>query len=93
MNFIALKMLFGDRVKFIGIVIGLPFASLLITQQAAIFTGIMTRTFSFLLDVGLPEVWVVDPRVKYIDDIKPMDDDAYLKVRGEGVQVGRAALY
>jgi len=80
-------MLFGDRAKFIGIVIGLTFASLLITQQAAIFAGLMTRTFSFLLDVGLPEIWVVDPRVKYIDDIKPMDDNAFLRVRGvEGVQ-------
>ena len=87
MNFIALKMLFGDRAKFIGIVVGLTFASLLITQQSAIFAGIMTRTFSFLLDVGLPDIWVVDPRVKYIDDIKPLDEDAYLQVRGvEGVQ-------
>ena len=36
MDFIALKMLIGDRAKFIGIVVGLTFASLLITQQSAI---------------------------------------------------------
>ena len=87
MNSIALKMLFGDRAKFLGIVIGLTFASLLITQQSAIFAGIMTRTFSFLLDVGLPDIWVVDPQVKYIDDIKPIEDTQVLRVRGvEGVQ-------
>ena len=87
MNFIALKMLFGDRAKYLGIIIGLTFASLLITQQSAIFAGIMTRTFSFLVDVGLPEIWVVDPRVKYIDDIKAMQDTQVLRVRGvEGVQ-------
>lgn len=87
MNFIALKMLFGDRAKYIGIIVGLTFASLLITQQSAIFAGIMTRTFSFLVDVGLPEIWVVDPRVKYIDDIKAMQDTQVLRVRGvEGVQ-------
>jgi putative ABC transport system permease protein len=87
MGFIALKMLLGDRAKYIGIVIGLTFASLLITQQSAIFAGIMTRTFSFLSDVGLPEVWVVDPQVKYIDDIRPMQDTMVLRVRGvEGVQ-------
>ena len=51
MNFIAIKMLVGDRAKYIGIIIGLTFASLLITQQSAIFIGIMTRTFSFLTDV------------------------------------------
>lgn len=87
MNFIALKMLFGDRAKFIGIIIGLTFASLLITQQAGIFAGIMTRTFSFLQDVSLPDIWVVDPQVKYIDDIKPIQDTQVLRVRGvEGVK-------
>ena len=87
MNFIALKMLFGDKAKYFGIVIGLTFASLLITQQSAIFAGIMTRTFSFLLDVGLPDIWVVDRQVKYIDDIKPIQDTQVLRVRGtEGVQ-------
>lgn len=87
MDFIALKMLIGDRAKFIGIVIGLTFASLLITQQSAIFAGVMTRTFSFLSDVGLPDIWVVDPQVKFIDDIRPMQDTEILRVRGvEGVQ-------
>jgi putative ABC transport system permease protein len=87
MNFIAIKMLLGDRAKYIGIVIGLTFASLLITQQLGIFAGIMTRTFSFLSDVGLPDIWVVDPQVKYIDDIRPMRDTMVLRVRGvEGVQ-------
>jgi len=87
MNFIALKMLFGDRAKYIGIIVGLTFASLLITQQSAIFAGIMTRTFSFLQDVGLPEIWVVDPQAKYIDDIKPIQDTQVLRVRSvEGVQ-------
>ena len=87
MNFIALKMLFGDRAKYLGIITGLTFASLLITQQSAIFAGMMTRTFSFLTDVGLPDIWVVDPQVKYIDDIRPMQDTEVLRVRGvEGVQ-------
>jgi putative ABC transport system permease protein len=87
MNFIAMKMLFGDRAKYIGIVVGLTFASLLITQQLGIFAGIMTRTFSFLSDIGLPDIWVVDPQVKYIDDIRPMQDTEVLRARGvEGVQ-------
>jgi len=87
MNFIALKMLFGDRAKYLGIVIGLTFASLLITQQSAIFVGIMTRTFSFLTNFGLPDIWVVDPTVQYIDDIKPMRDTEVLRVRSvEGVK-------
>lgn len=87
MNFIALKMLIGDRAKYIGIIIGLTFASLLITQQSAIFAGIMTRTFSFLTDIGLPDIWVVDPQVQYIEDIKPLRDTQVLRIRGvEGVK-------
>src|SRR5471030_1728376 len=81
MYYYALKMLIGDRAKYIGIIIGLTFASLLITQQSAIFAGIMTRTFSFLTDVGLPDIWVVDPQVQYIDDIKPLQDTEVLRVR------------
>ena len=80
-------MLFGDRAKYLGIVIGLTFASLLITQQSAIFAGMMTRTFSFLTDVALPDIWVVDPQVKYIDDIRPMQDTEVMRVRGvDGVE-------
>jgi hypothetical protein len=51
-NFIALKMLFGDRAKYIGIVIGLTFASFLVTWPSAIFSGVMSRTFSFVTDIG-----------------------------------------
>ena len=45
MNFVALRMLVGDRAKYLGIIVGLTFASLLITQQLSIFTGLMSRTF------------------------------------------------
>ncbi|MBI5772272.1 MAG: FtsX-like permease family protein [Verrucomicrobia bacterium] len=87
MNFFALKMLLGDRAKYVGMIIGLTFASLLITQQSSIFAGIMTRTYSFLTDVGLPEIWVVDPQVQYIEDIKPLQDTQVYRVRSiEGVQ-------
>jgi putative ABC transport system permease protein len=87
MNFIAIKMLLGDRAKYIGIVIGLTFASFLVTWPSAIFTGVMSRTFSFVTDVGLPDIWVVDPTVQYIEDVKPMRDTEVLRVRGtEGVQ-------
>jgi putative ABC transport system permease protein len=87
MNFIAIKMLLGDRAKYVGIVIGLTFASFLVTWPSAIFTGVMSRTFSFVTDIGLPDIWVVDPTVQYIEDVKPMRDTEVLRVRGtEGVE-------
>jgi putative ABC transport system permease protein len=82
MNFVAIKMLVGDRAKYLGIIMGLTFASLLITQQLAIFFGLMTRTFGAITDLGQPDVWVMDPKVQFIDDIKPLQDTELLRVRG-----------
>ena len=50
---------------------GLTFASLLIAQQAAIFIGLMARAYGSISDVGGVDVWVMDPKVQFIDDIKP----------------------
>ncbi len=86
MNRVALKMLMGDRAKYIGIVFGITFASLLITQQMSIFVGIMARTFGSIADLSQPDVWVMDPKVAMIDDIKPLQSTQLYRVRGiEGV--------
>jgi putative ABC transport system permease protein len=82
MNHIALKMLMGDKGKYIGIVMGLTFASLIMTQQPAIFLGLMTRTYSFISDVGLPDIWVMDSKVQFVDDIKPLQETELYRVRG-----------
>jgi putative ABC transport system permease protein len=81
-NRIAIKMLVGDRAKYLGIIMGITFASLLITQQSAIFVGLMTRTYGSITDLALPDIWVTDPKVQFIDDIKPLQDTQLLRVRG-----------
>lgn len=87
MNFIAWKMLVGDRAKYLGIVMGLTFASLLLTQQSGIFVGLMSRTFGFLTDTSLPDIWVMDKKVEFVDDVKPLQDTELYRVRGiEGVE-------
>lgn len=86
MNRVALQMLMGDRAKYFGIVLGLTFASLLITQQLAVFVGLMTRTYGSITDIGQPDVWVMDQKVQFIDDIKPLQSTELYRVRGvEGV--------
>ena len=82
MNHIALKMLMGDKGKYFGIVMGLTFASLIMTQQPAIFLGLMSRSYSFISDVGLPDIWVMDSKVQFVDDIKPLQDTELYRVRG-----------
>lgn len=86
MLIIAIKMLLADKGKYFGIVLGVTLASLVITQQGAIFTGIMSRTFATVTDMGDPDIWVMDTKVQYIDDIKPLQSTALGRVRSvEGV--------
>jgi putative ABC transport system permease protein len=86
MGWIALKMLVGDRAKFLGIVMGLTFSALLITQQGSIFCGLMLRTCGQVTDITGADLWVMDATVRYIDDVKPMLENSLYRVRGvEGV--------
>lgn len=82
MYYVALRMLMGDRIKYLGIVIGLTFASLLITQQLSIFIGLMSRTFSVVTDMKAADIWVMDDQVRNIDDVRPMSDSELFRVRG-----------
>lgn len=79
---IAIKMLTGNLAKYSAIVIALAFTSFIMTQQPATFVGIMARTYSFLTDIGRADLWVMDPKVQYVDDIKPMQDTKLYAVRG-----------
>lgn len=72
----------GDKGKYLGIIMGLTFASLIMTQQPAIFVGLMSRSYSFITDVGLPDIWVMDSKVQFVDDIKPLQDTELYRVRG-----------
>jgi putative ABC transport system permease protein len=87
MSWIAIKMLVGDKAKFLGIVMGLTFAALLIAQQGSIFCGLMLRTCAQVTDITGVDLWVMDPSVRYIDDVKPMLESNLYRVRGvEGVR-------
>ncbi|MBY0547368.1 MAG: ABC transporter permease [Candidatus Obscuribacterales bacterium] len=80
MYLLALKMLFGDKVKFLTLVIGIAFATLLITQQGSIFCGLMLRTASTIFDTNVP-IWVTDPKVRSINDSVPMKEEVLWRVR------------
>lgn len=83
----SLKMLIKDKAKYIGIIIGLSFASLIITQQAGTFIGLMARTYGFITDTSQPDIWVMDPKVQFVDDVKPLKSTDLFRVKGiEGVK-------
>jgi putative ABC transport system permease protein len=82
MNWIALKMLTGDRVKYLGIVAGVTFAALLIAQQASIAIGLLLRTTAQVQDVADVDIWVMDPNVQFIDEFKPLTENDLYRVQG-----------
>jgi putative ABC transport system permease protein len=80
-------MLIGDKAKFLGIVMGLTFAAMLITQQGSIFCGLMSRTAGQVYDITGADLWVMDANVRYVDDVKPMIENNLYRVRGvDGVE-------
>jgi putative ABC transport system permease protein len=81
-NWIALKMLTGDRSKYFGLVFGVTFATLLMSQQTSIFMGIMKRTASQIIDVRDAPIWVMDNKVRYIDEVPGLPDTRLQQVRG-----------
>jgi putative ABC transport system permease protein len=82
MNWVALKMLTGDRSKYLGLIFGVSFATLLMAQQLSVFIGIMKRTGSQILDVRDADVWVMDNKVRYIDEAPGLPETDLDRVRG-----------
>ena len=83
---VAMKMLMGDPIKYFGLVLGIGFSTLLMTQQLSIFIGLLTWGANPVLDVRQAQVWVMDSRVKQVDQSEPLSDQALYRVRGvEGV--------
>jgi putative ABC transport system permease protein len=61
MLWIAIRMLTGDSQKFYGLLFGIAFSTLLITQQLTIFINLVERGASGVYNAPEAEVWVMDP--------------------------------
>ncbi|MDZ4658484.1 MAG: ABC transporter permease [Bythopirellula sp.] len=82
MNWISLKMLTGNQGKYLGIILGIAFATLLIAQQTSIFCGLMLQTSGQIRDIQGADIWVMDKNVQFVDDVKPLSDGDLYTVRG-----------
>lgn len=80
MSYVALKMLFGDRAKYFMLLCGLTFAVMLIVQQGSIFWGLMMWSQSSVSNINVP-IWVTDPGIGQVDEVKPIADTAVDRVR------------
>ena len=82
MGWIALRMLTGDAVKYIGMIFGVAFSTLLIAQQSSIFVGLVSRSSTVIQDVRDADIWVMDARIKSIDGAWALPSTDLYRVRG-----------
>src|SRR5260370_35424430 len=93
MNFIALKMLTGDRAKYLGLIFAIAFCTFLLENQTSIFASILKRTGSQILDVTDADVWAMDGKTEYFEQTKELKDTDLTRERGvKGVE-GAAKLF
>lgn len=74
-------MLTGDAQKFYGLIFGIAFSTLLITQQLTIFVNITGRGGSPVYNVPSAEIWVMDEVSRTTEVNYPMPATALDKVR------------
>ncbi|MGB3754685.1 MAG: ABC transporter permease [Parerythrobacter sp.] len=82
MLWIAIRMLTGDKQKFYGLVFGIAFSTLLITQQLTIFVNLIERGSSAVYNVPTADIWVMDEVSRTTEVNFPMPATALDKVRG-----------
>lgn len=82
MSWVALQMLMGDQAKYLALIFTIAFSSFLIAQQLSIFSRIMDRTRSQIIDVRDADIWVMDPATQYFDEVYALKDSDVDRVRG-----------
>ncbi|WP_422344542.1 ABC transporter permease [Parasphingorhabdus sp.] len=81
MTWIAIRMLTGDRQKFFGLLFGVAFSALLISQQLTIFVNLIERGATAVYNIPTANIWVMDPVSRTTDVALPMPSTALDKVR------------
>lgn len=82
MNAIALRMLMGDKAKYLGIVCGVMLAALLMSHQVTIFVGLMSRTRSIFQNLPHADLIIADPATEFVEDVRSLSDTQLSRVRG-----------
>ena len=81
MLWIAIRMLTGDAQKFYGLLFGIGFSTLLITQQLTIFVNLIERGASGVYNAPEAQIWVMDPVSRTTDVKYEMPSTALDEVR------------
>jgi len=77
---IAYKLLINDRAKFAALLVGITFAVFLMIEMLSLFTGVLSRSSSTVINVGA-SIWVMDPAVQTVANTIPLPDYVLDQVR------------
>jgi putative ABC transport system permease protein len=77
---VAFSMLFGDRAKYLMLIIGIALSTVLMVQGMALFCGLMSFSFATITNLRSP-VWVSDPIVAQVGDNQPLRDTDTSRIR------------
>lgn len=84
---VAVKILLGDRAKYVGLLFGITFTSFLVTFAGSYFCGFMTRGFALIAENPGADVWVMDPAVESTEQTTNIPDSSLDRVRSvDGVR-------
>jgi putative ABC transport system permease protein len=78
---VAFKILLADRAKYLALVLGIMFSTLLISQQAAIFHSVMISSTQAIREASAADIWVTKPSVEILDYSDPMPELYVNRVR------------
>ena len=88
---IAIKMLWGDRTKFFGLLFGISFTAFLVTFALSFFAGFMTNSFALISENPTADVWVMDPAVRSTEMTINMPESILSQVKSiDGVNYATA---
>lgn len=75
-------MLMGDKVKYLGLILGVAFCTLLTAQQASVFVGVLRLSTGLIRSIPEVDIWVMRTGVGTTDQPQQMPAMWMNRVRG-----------
>lgn len=90
---VGLHMMFHDKAKLVGTVIGVVFAVVLAVQQLSILFGLLDKNVMFIDNAGA-DIWIVPPGTDKLQPGSPMGNGVLDTARAtEGVEIAEPLLF
>lgn len=81
MMLIAFRILLHDKAKYLALILGIAFATLLISQQSAIFHSLLDAATCEIKEANQADIWVMKPSVETLDQPYPLPELSVNRVR------------